>query len=432
MSLARYGEYKESGVEWLGRVPSHWQLARLKDVAHVINGYPFDSKLFESNGIYPLIRIRDLDASETATRYSGDFVPSAVVSSEDVLIGMDGDFNVGQWLGSEQALLNQRMCCVRTKSRSLNTFLRHALPIPLKAINDITYSTTVKHLSSLDVEKIRFALPGDGELAAIASFLDRETTKIDALIAEQEKLIALLAEKRQATISHSVTKGLNPSVQMKDSGVAWLGEVPEHWDVMQLRHFASVLRGKFTHRPRNDPAFYDGEYPFIQTGDITSASRYIEAYRQTLNDRGAFVSKEFPAGTLVMAIAANIGDVAILNFPAYFPDSIVGMVPKSEVDINYLYYLLIAMKPSMLRTATISTQMNLNIEQITSLIAASPPKLEQERIAKWLDDELEKLETLKITANKGISLLQERRSALITAAVTGQIDVRNLAPEIPA
>src|SRR5207302_6808640 len=107
---------------------------------------------------------------------------------------------------------------------------------------------------------------------------------INALIAKKERLIELLQEKRAALISHAVTKGLDPTVRMKDSGVEWLGEIPEHWEVNRLKHVASILRGKFSHRPRNDPRLYDGPYPFIQTVDITATTKYIPDYQQTLNE----------------------------------------------------------------------------------------------------------------------------------------------------
>jgi len=208
----------------------------------------------------------------------------------------------------------------------------------------------------------------------------------------------------------------------KDSGIEWLGEVPEHWDVKQLRYFAKVLRGKFTHRPRNDPAFYDGPYPFIQTGSITETSKYITSYEQTLNERGAAVSKEFPRGTLVMAIAANIGDVAVLHFPAYFPDSIVGFVPLSGADVMFLFYLMIFMKQPMLMTATISTQMNLNVEQIASLPAGCPSMYEQAAIVAFLDRETAKIDALVQEQRQLIELLKEKRQAVISHAVTKGLD----------
>ncbi|MBF0612462.1 MAG: restriction endonuclease subunit S [Magnetococcales bacterium] len=206
--------------------------------------------------------------------------------------------------------------------------------------------------------------------------------------------------------------------EYKESGVEWLGEVPGHWEVKQVRYFAEILRGKFTHRPRNDPAFYDGDFPFIQTGDITGTSKYITEFRQTLNERGVAVSKEFPKGTLVMAIAANIGDVAIIDFPAYFPDSIVGLAPKSRSILMFMFYLMQAMKQPMLMTATVSTQMNLNVDQIASLSVASPSLSEQSAIATFLDRQTAKIDALVAEQEKLIGLLKEKRQAVISHAVT--------------
>ena len=159
MSFLKYQSYKVSGVEWLGDVPADWQVVPLKKVARVVNGYPFDSKAFTGDKGHQLVRIRDLGAKHTEALYDGEFVEAAAVTSDDVLIGMDGDFNVGRWLGSGKALLNQRVCCVRGGSKLITRLLEYALPFPLKAINDVTYSTTVKHLSSYQVEKIRISLP---------------------------------------------------------------------------------------------------------------------------------------------------------------------------------------------------------------------------------------------------------------------------------
>lgn len=273
MSFPRYPVYKDSGDPTLGQIPGHWSVVRVGDVARILNGYPFDSALFHDEGAYPLIRIRDLGDSETATRYNGEFVEAAAVTSSDVLIGMDGDFNVGRWLGSGVALLNQRMCCVRSPSGELTRLLEYALPQPLRVINDLTYATTVKHLSSFQVEKIRLALaPEQAELRAIVGFLDHETAKIDALVAEQERLIELLKEKRQAFISHTVTKGLDPSVPMKDSGVEWLGEVPAHWDVRRVK---DVTRLESGHTPsKTVPEYWvDCDIPWVSLND----SKYLAA-----------------------------------------------------------------------------------------------------------------------------------------------------------
>ena len=210
----------------------------------------------------------------------------------------------------------------------------------------------------------------------------------------------------------------------KDSGVEWLGEVPEHWVVKSYRYACLIYRGKFGHRPRNDPAFYDGKYPFIQTGDVARANKFVTTYKQTLNEKGKTVSQLFPAGTLVMAIAANIGDTAILGFEAYAPDSVVGFKPKSDIDLEFLRYSFMAALPALEQTSTQSTQANLNVDRIGAVRASFPPIKEQEEIVKYLDNLLQTYSQLEEKSLNTIRLLEERKAALISAAVTGKIDVR--------
>ena len=276
-----------------------------------------------------------------------------------------------------------------------------------------------------EMRRLPILVPPLSEQQQIANFLDHETAKIDTLIEKQRRLIELLKEKRQAVISHAVTKGLNPSLPMKDSGVEWLGEVPEHWALKNYRYATKIYRGKFGHRPRNDPAFYDGDYPFIQTGDIARAGKKITTYSQTLNEKGVSVSQKFPSGTLVMAIAANIGDTAILDFEAYAPDSVVGFKPNQNIDLEFLRYSLLAALPALEQTSTQSTQANLNIDRIGTVKASFPPLEEQQVIVNMLDKLLERYGAIEIKAVDAINLMQERRTALISAAVTGKIDVRH-------
>ncbi|EMX4959410.1 restriction endonuclease subunit S [Raoultella planticola] len=281
-----------------------------------------------------------------------------------------------------------------------------------------------------EFRNIELLLPDKTEQEKIYSFLDHETAKIDNLIEKQQQLIELLKEKRQAVISHAVTKGLNPDVPMKDSCVEWLGDVPEHWSLKSYRYACLIYRGKFGHRPRNDPSLYDGDYPFIQTGDVARASKYIETYSQTLNEKGKAVSQLFPSGTLMMAIAANIGDTAILGFEAYAPDSVVGFKPYQNLHLEFLRYSFMAALPALEQTSTQSTQANLNIDRIGAVEAVFPPLEEQQNIIDYLDDMLCSYDLIKENANLAIQLLQERRTALISAAVTGKIDVRDwVAPD---
>lgn len=223
-------------------------------------------------------------------------------------------------------------------------------------------------------------------------------------------------------IDTSIVKRWKRYPAYKDSGVEWLGEIPEHWFPMKIKYLTSIIRGKFTHRPRNDPRLYDGNYPFIQTGDVAAADKYIKSYEQTLNELGFLVSKQFPKGTLVMTIAANIGDLAILDFPACFPDSIVGFLPKAGIDLNYLYFNLKAMKSELMETAIQNTQLNLNVDRIGSLFSVCPPLPEQQTIASFLDHETAKIDALIAKKERLIELLQEKRTAIVSHAVTKGLD----------
>lgn len=424
MSFPRYPEYKDSGDAGLGLIPSHWRIARIGDVAKVVNGYPFDSALFSDDGAYPLIRIRDLGVSETATRYDGDFVEAAAVTSSDVLIGMDGDFNVGRWLGTGTALLNQRMCCIRTSSPELTKLLEYALPQPLRVINDLTYATTVKHLSSSQVEKIRLGLaPDRDELSAIVGFLDRETAKIDALVAEQETLIALLQEKRQAVISHAVTKGLNPNVPMKDSGVEWLGEVPEHWEVIPAKRVASIFVPQ-----RNKPDLNaDGDGHFwvtmeqMHSEEINSAE--LTVTEVAARDAGTRI---LPAGAVVASCVGSFGLAAINSVDVIINQQLQAFIPNNHVDARFLRHCVVIAKCYFEQIGTAATIAYVNQLGFANMPMPLPPEEEQHQIVAFLAVESVKFDTLMAEARTAITLLQERRTALISAAVTGQIDVRGL------
>ena len=432
MSVSAYPAYRDSGVDWLGVLPTTWREVPFWSLFRRVKRTGFaDAELLSVYRDYGVIRKTDRD--DNFNNASDDLGSYQLVEPGDLAINKMKAWQGSLGISRHRGIVSPAYFVYHARHAERPEYLHYLLRSMNYATGFMTISKGIR-INQWDVDpdqlaKVVIPLPSVSEQAAIAAFLDRETAKIDALVEEQRRLIALLKEKRQAVISHAVTKGLNPDAPMKDSGIEWLGEVPAYWEIKAIRHFSDVLRGKFTHRPRNDPAFYDGDFPFIQTGDITGAARYITTYKQTLNERGASVSKEFPSGTLVMAIAANIGDVAILNFPAYFPDSIVGLAPKDGVILEFLYYLMQGMKQPMLMTATVSTQMNLNVDQIVSMIAGCPPCDEQRSIVAHLDGQIRLIDELEAEAGSLIVLMQERRAALISAAVTGKIDVRGLVPK---
>jgi type I restriction enzyme S subunit len=431
MSFARYPKYKDSGVEWLGEVPAHWEVKPVKKLASIVNGYPFDSALFDAAKGVPLIRIRDLNKPETETFYNGAFVETAAVTSDDVLIGMDGDFNVGRWLGEGRALLNQRMCCVRGTSKILTRLLEYILPIRLKGINDVTYATTVKHLASSQVEKMFVAIPPDTtEQTQIAAFLDRETAKIDGLVAEQRRLMALLKEKRQAVISHAVTQGLNPHAPMKPSGIEWLGDVPAHWDVTRLAYYATIENG--TTPSRENPAFWtDGVVPWLSSGEvnqyrITEAQEFIS---KTALDSCSL--RMLPVGTIVVGMIGQgktRGLSASLQVEACINQNLAAIIPSTNLVSDYLLYIFQSAYEYLRELGRGGNQSALNCEILSAFRVPVPPVDEQQAICDFTFTQLTQFDSLSVEAQRAIDLLAERRTALISAAVTGQIDVRGAQP----
>lgn len=214
-------EMKDSGIEWLGEVPAHWGVMRIREAAALINGYPFNSDKFSQETGYPLVRIRDLGCKSTAMLYDGEFVNAAKIDGNDILIGMDGDFNVGRWKGEGHALLNQRVCCLRGQSNVIR-WLEYILPYPLKLINDVTYSTTVKHLSSGQVLDIRIPMPSESERNELLNYLDENVGLLSSLSETAEAGISLLKERRSALISAAVTGKID--VRNHPAAVAALNE----------------------------------------------------------------------------------------------------------------------------------------------------------------------------------------------------------------
>ena len=396
-----YAEYKDSGVEWLGEIPSHWEVVPIGRLFTRLKRTGFSNKellsVYRDYGVIP-----KSSRDDNNNKPSDDLGLYQLVQPNDLVMNKmkawQGSIAISEYEGivSPAYFVYQPLTVLFTKA--FPKYVHYLLRNPRYIAQYLRQSKGIRvnqwDLDPEEFQRIELLLPPKAEQNQIFNFLDHETAKIDRLIAKQEQLIALLQEKRQAVISHAVTKGLNPDATMKDSGVEWLGQVPEHWVVKSYKFACKIYRGKFGHRPRNDPAFYDGQYPFIQTGDIARAGKYVTEYSQTLNDRGKEVSQLFPTGTLMMTIAANIGDTAILGFEAYAPDSVVGFKPSLDLDIDFLRFSFDAAFPALEQTSTQSTQANLNVDRIGAVQAAFPSLMEQKEIVSYLDKILGSVEHL--------------------------------------
>ncbi len=448
--LKPYRAYKDSGVEWLGAVPAHWEVRHLGRFGRLFKGGGGTKEDARESGV-PCVRYGDLYTQHqffiTATRAcvapelaNTVYTP---IRYADVLFAGSGE-TIDEIGKSAANLIPAPACCggdviiFRPSIDANARFLGYAMDCTATARQKarIGRGFTVVHIYSSDLKYVTVAIPSLPEQAAIVRFLDHADRRIRRYIGAKEKLIALLEEQRQTIIFEAATGRIDvrtgqPYPGYEDTGVEWLGAVPAHWEVMRVKQVSRVLRGAFTHRPRNDPSLYDGPYPFIQTGEVAGADKRISSYRQTLNDRGLAVSRMFPAGTLVMAIAANIGDVAVLDFEACFPDSVVGFVPGETIERDFLYYVFRSMRPELLREAPVNTQGNLNVDRVGSRRIPIPPYDEQRSVVRTIETNTARLNAAIRRLDRELDFLRELRTRLVADVITGQLDVREVAAGLP-
>lgn len=396
---------------------------RVSTLAHLRNGYPFASEDFSEDGDLPLVRIRDLGDKPFETFIDSTLVPQrALINDAQVAIGMDGDFNVRLW-DRGLAALNQRVCVLDADPDMDARYLAYALPERLQVINDLTYATTVKHLSSQQVLQLKVPDWSPSEQRTIADFLDREATQIDAMIEAQRDLVALLQERRAAVLRSAVTGAKSPCGR-KASGQAWIGDLPEHWDVRPLGALFRTIGSGTT--PSNEFLLdaEEGEIPWVTTSELRE--RAITATNQTLSvetlaSTPALVM--YPAGTLLVAMyGATIGRLGWLETPACTNQACCAFSQPSGVKAEFVYYTLLVAREHLVVLGTGGGQPNLNQHKLRALRLPVPPLGEQQAIVAELGAALGRMDAMIEAANDSITLMQERRAALISAAVTGRID----------
>jgi type I restriction enzyme S subunit len=276
-------------------------------------------------------------------------------------------------------------------------------------------------------------VPPLSEQTVIADFLDRETGRIDMLMAKKRLLIELLREKRSALISRTVTRGLpdaaarefglEPHTCFKDSGIAWLGEVPEGWILKAIKWETSVQRGA-SPRPIDDPIYFDdeGEYSWVRISDVTASGMYLENTEQKLSRLGSTLSVKMQPGSLFLSIAGSVGKPCITKIKCCIHDGFV-YFPFWKGDSRFLFYIFASGEPYK-GLGKLGTQLNLNTDTVGSIVIGIPFFKEQSAIATYLERETSKIDRLVEKVEEALDRLQEYRTALITAAVTGKIDVR--------
>ena len=427
MSFPRYPKYKVSGADWLGDLPEHWSIVPLRHVADCLDGLRVP------------LNAEQRAACPGAVPYWGancvvDHVERALISEPVVLLGEDGApfFDKAKDIAfyiDEPIWPNNHVHVLRPRCIVEGRYLAAALNIT--DYSRFIDGSTRDKLTQTAMSAIPIPMPTLPEQRAIAAFLDRETAKIDGLVAEQQRLIELLKERRQAVISHAVTKGLDPKAPMKPTGVEWLGDVPAHWAIVPMRYCVTrTASGGTPESGRGEFWDCDGteeSTAWVAIGDMTAAQVVTSTERRVTPSGIASKRLEiFPTGTILYSMYASLGKIARLGVPAAINQAILAIEPNAMMlGGEYLCYWLNHLEPALASLASSSTQSNLNAAKVRSLPVAVSPLSEQRAIAAFLDGETATIDGFVAEAESAITLLQERRAALISAAVTGQIDVRN-------
>jgi|TARA_R100000501_G_scaffold7307_2_gene15332 type I restriction enzyme S subunit len=434
MSFPKYESYVDSGLEWLGSVPSHWTVKRLghffEERREKVSDKDFAPLSVTMKGIVPRLETaaKTQDGENRKKVLEGDFV----INSRSDRKGSSG---VAPQDGSVSLI------CIVARPKGIEPYFAHHLlrSVPFqeefyrygKGIVADLWSTGYSEMKNIVIP-----VPPSPEQQEIAAFLDHETAKIDALIAEQQRLIELLKEKRQAVISHAVTKGLNLNAPMKDSGVEWLGEVPAHWEVSRLRWYATIqgglAKGKFYASEKETV-----ELPYLRVANVQNGHFNLDTVHTVEIAKKEVDRYLLKQGDVLMNEGGDndkLGRGAVWNTeidPCLHQNHVFAIRPERGLSSDWL--AVFTQSESARAYFYLHSKQSTNLASISSSNVMScwipiPPEDEQDQIMEVLKESSTKLEEMVLASQEGIRLLGERRSALISAAVTGKIDVRGWRP----
>lgn len=443
MSFPTYPAYKDSGVEWLGEMPEHWVLKRFKQIfiersERSADGSEELMSVSAYYGVKP--RLETLGEGDHLTR-AESLEGYKICRKNDLVMNIMLAWNRGLGFAWSDGMVSPAYSVFSVADGSWPAYLDYLVRSDEMIRYYKSFSAGVidsrLRLYPESFGRLYAAVPPSKEQVQIARFLDHETARIDALIAEQQRLIELLKEKRQAVISHAVTKGLNPDVPMKDSGVEWLGQVPAHWEVKRLKHLCEDIKaGPFGSALTKDMYVASGYKIYGQEqvipGDFSIGDYYI--------DSGCFESLaqyQVLPGDVLISCVGTFGKIAIV------PDAVEpGIINPRLIRIRSNHHVVPRYLVDVLRSDVVFEQFSvlsrggtmdvINIGTLSGIVLAIPPLVEQIAILSFVEEQARRLNGLMLEASKGVALLQERRSALISAAVTGKIDVRRWQPPADA
>ena len=427
-NFKRYDKYKDSGIEWIGEIPEEWKVEPLKRIVKLIQ-----------TGRTPTTKNEDYFNGEIQWFTPGDFLEDKVLSESKrkissiaiidnearlfpkktiIVVGIGATVGKVAILGIDGSF-NQQITGIIADEQKVNSdYLYYWLHANQEVIKNISNYTTLPIINNESLKNFECLLMPLSEQREIINFLDQKTAEIDDLIADKEKLIELLQEKRQAVITEAVTKGLNPNVKMKDSGIEWIGDIPEGWEITKLKYICSITMGQ---SPKSEEySREEGGLPFLQgNAEFTELYPHPKIYCDTANKRSK-------VNDILLSVRAPVGKMNISN-RVYGIGRGLCAITAQKVHLKYLWYSMNVSLEELSINSQGSTFEAVTVADVDNLSAIVPPADEQISIANFLDQKTAEIDSLVSEIQEQIQKLREYRQSLIFEAVTGKIDVRDYA-----
>ena len=441
--MKRYETYKDSGIQWVGEIPSHWDVVKTSylfdDIGSGTTPNTNDDSLYDTDNGINWLQTGDLNdghitktskkISQKAIEGNGTLrlypINSLVIALYGATIGKVGVLDI-------ESTTNQA-CCVLPPSDKISTDFAYYIFLASKeALLNLASGGGQPNISQAIIKNHRIPYPSYAEQQSIVSFLEDKVGQIDATIAEKEQMLKELKAYRSAIISEAVTKGLDKNVEMKNSGIEWMGEIPSHWDIVKTSYLFDDI-GSGTTPNTNDDSLYDADngINWLQTGDLNDG--HITKTSKKISQKaieGNSTLRLYPINSLVIALyGATIGKVGVLDIETTTNQACCVLPPSDKVLTDYAYYVFIASKKALLNLAFGGGQPNISQAIIKNHRIPYPSYVEQQAITTYLDNKVEQIDKTLLELESQIHELKSYKSALITEAVTGKIDLREWKPQ---
>lgn len=422
----RYDKYKDSGIAWIGEIPEHWDTYQLKRCSKFINGYAFNSNHFNKDKGIPVIRIGDILNEQISFEnivyvQENNELEKFMAHKNDILIAMSGATvgKIGIYSTEDKVYINQRVGIIRTiqynfikRMFTTNGFVDY--------VNLSSAGSAQPNISSEEILNFYIPAPSIKEQQLIATYLDQKCSEIDELITLQEEMITKLQSYKQSVITEAVTKGLDKNVPLKDSGIEWIGNTPEHWNKNKIIRLFGIIGSGTTPKSSKEDN-YIGSVNWIQSGDINGG--YIESCKNTISDTALkeyTTLKIYKAPFIIVAMyGASVGNISISNIDGCVNQACCVM-NETKQNFKYLFYAMNSVKKYLIYKAEGGGQPNISQDKIKNTWLPIPPLSEQQSIANYLDQKCSEIDELISIKQQKIEKLKDYKKSLIFECVTGK------------